>query len=394
MPGPTLATAAAGLRTALVVDIGWAETLVTAIYEYREVQSSRTIRASKYLSREMLKLLATSVDPALLQIMDKSSGDQEKACRDIVSFEECEEVVARMAWCKSSSKNSAFSDALEGLPSVLEEEELDTAMHGLEISGDGSKTLSIPLTSTQPPKTLHLPFAKLAEPCEKALFADGIAQIDLDDEELPLHLLVYNSLLRLPVDIRSVCMSRIIFTGGGSHIPGLKKRIMEEVKALILDRDWDPVQGKAVEQLRNNPKLRLNRSKKANVGPTEVPSIELDDGTVVNGKSGKAAFEDQERDPIEDQIRREAKKLGRPHTKGVLRAVESLGSWSGASLLQQLKIPAASIIEREQWQQHGLNGASKSGEGVVTNTRQSMGPAGLRAIGSGDRSSWTLGPWA
>lgn len=393
MPGPVLTTVAAGLRAALVIDIGWTETLATAIYEYREVQCLRTIRACKFLGREMLKLLGNALDPTILQVHNKASEDQEELYQDMISFEECEDVVTRMAWCRPSSTDATFSDALEGLPSVQEEDEIDAALQDLGINDTGSRLLQIPLTSTRPPTSVRLPFLSLAEPCEKALFADGIEAVDIDDEEQPLHLLVYNSLLNLPVDVRSVCMSRIVFTGGGSNIPGLKRRILDEVKALILDRDWNPVQGKAVEQLRINPKLGLNRSKQANKGPVEVPNIELNSNSIAEGKSGRAAFEAQESDPIEDQIRREAKKLGLSDIKGTLRAVESMGSWSGASLLSQLKIPAVSIVEREQWQQHGVAGASKQGETATLNQRQSMGPAGLRAMAGGERSSWTLGPW-
>ncbi|KAI5278497.1 hypothetical protein KEM52_004660, partial [Ascosphaera acerosa] len=36
LPGPAMAAVAAGLRTALVVDVGWEEAVVSAIYEYRE----------------------------------------------------------------------------------------------------------------------------------------------------------------------------------------------------------------------------------------------------------------------------------------------------------------------------------------------------------------------
>src|ERR1035437_1228994 len=104
-------------------------------------------------------------------------------------------------------------------------------MSSLSISGDpdAGSMVSIPLSSINPPESLLLPFSKLAEPCESALFAAGVLPEDLDDEELPLHLLVYRSLLQLPVDVRSICMSRIVFTGGGSVIPGLRKRILDEV---------------------------------------------------------------------------------------------------------------------------------------------------------------------
>ncbi|KAL8793871.1 MAG: hypothetical protein Q9195_003597, partial [Heterodermia aff. obscurata] len=54
---PIVHTVAAGCRSSLVVDIGWSETTVTAIYEYREVHQRRTTRAMKRVTLEMAKML-------------------------------------------------------------------------------------------------------------------------------------------------------------------------------------------------------------------------------------------------------------------------------------------------------------------------------------------------
>jgi len=101
-----------------------------------------------------------------------------------------------------------------------------------------------------------------------------------------------------------------------------------------------------------------------------------------------AALQEQEEDPIEEQLRREARK-GEPETECArLRAIDSLGAWSGASLLSQLKIHSVVMIEREQWLQSGSAGASKATEIDLTKQRQSMGP-GFKPAGA----SWTLGIW-
>jgi hypothetical protein len=104
-----------------------------------------------------------------------------------------------------------------------------------------------------------------------------------------------------------------------------------------------------------------------------------------------AALVEQEHDPIEEQLKREAAK-GKPIAEfGHLRAVDSLGAWSGGSLLSQLKVPAISMVEREQWLQHGAAGASKATDiNVFAAHRQSVGPGAFK---SGDRSSFTLGLW-
>lgn len=383
LSAPVLTTVAAGLRAALVVDIGWAETVITGIYEYREVLCHRTIRASKLLSKEMLKFLGKAVLSVTKQTPDKPKDMDEREYLKIISFEECEEIIARMAWCRPSKKKLAILKGHEAL--AYAEEETEASMLDLNLSS--RDLVSIPLSSTKPPLTLKLPFSSLSKPSENAFFADGIEDVELDDEELPLDLLVYRTLLHLPIDVRSVCMSRIIFTGGVSNMPGLKSRIMDEVENLIKERDWDPVRGEAIEKLRLNDKLGNNRSKQASGGPTEAAAHEQ----VVVKSCTIPVADDAEPNPYEDKLRRELNKGTRPPFQGALRAVESMGPWSGGSILSQLKTPAVSIVEREQWLQHGLSGATKQGE-ITSDQRQSMGPGGLRA-GQGERFSWTLGPW-
>ena len=385
MSAPVLTTVAAGLRSALVVDIGWAETVVTSVYEYREVQCTRSVRATKMFGEAMSKLLADDVGHTRSQheSMEKKADANKK---NMPSFEECEEVAIRMAWCKPGKYVEARKLSRELTP-VDEEDELKASMRSLNVSGDSDagSMISIPLGSIDPPRSILLPFSKLAGPCESALFAEGILTEDLDDEELPLHFLVYRSLLHLPVDIRSICMSRIVFVGGGSHIPGLRKRILDEVAYLIDEQKWDPVKGKAVNQYRSNPKLQ--RTKPRQPGPTEI----LEEQGVMETPIPSAALLEQEHDPIEEQLKKEAAKGKPPVESGHLKALDSLGAWSGGSLLSQLKVPAISMIEREQWLQHGAAGASKATEiNVVAAHRQSLGPGALK---SGDRSSWTLGLW-
>ncbi len=379
MSAPVLTTVAAGLRSALVVDIGWAETVVTGIYEYREVQSTRSVRASKMFGEAMFKLLTDDIRPT-------RSQHENTTRKSLPSFEECEEIAIRMAWCKPG-KYVETRKLSRGLTPVKEEDEVKTSMRSLSICGDpdAGSMVSIPLSSINPPQSLLLPFSKLAEPCESAFFAAGVLPEDLDEEESPLHLLVYRSLLQLPVDVRSICMSRIVFTGGGSVIPGLRKRILDEVAYLINQQNWNPVKGRAVDEYRSNPKLQ--RTKPRQRGPTEI----LEEQGVMETPVPSAALIEQEYDPIEEQLKREAAKGKPPVESGNLRAVNSLGAWAGGSLLSQLKVPAISMIEREQWLQHGAAGASKPTDlNFVAAHRQSMGPGTFK---SGDRSSFTLGLW-
>jgi len=391
---PVAATVSAGLRSGLVIDIGWAETVVTGVYEYREVLSRRTIRASKLLGQEMLKILGDAIKSAESHTQAASQRNEE-ALEDLVSFEECEDIISRTAWCKSSMSKTR-SETPGALAPVQEEEE-EESNTAFVAQSDEEAIVPIPLCSTQPPMSVKLPFSTLARPCETAFFADGVDLHDLDDEELPLHQLVYRTLLYLPVDVRSVCMSRILFTGGSSNIPGLRGRIMDDVESLIQRFGWDLVQGKVVERLKSSGRVHSSRTRQANDGPTRIPEVLQSDSSPegrVNNTAPGTALEEQETDPIEEHLKREASKGTLPPVQGVLRTIDSLGAWSGASILSQLKIPVVSLIEREQWLQHGVSGASKHGEVNITKQRQSMGPGGLRAAAAaGEQTSWTLGIW-
>ncbi|CAG8977723.1 hypothetical protein HYALB_00012158 [Hymenoscyphus albidus] len=387
MSSPVLCTISAGLRSALLVDIGWAETVVSAIYELREVQSTRSVRATKWLGKEMSRVLSKLIEPnAPQRVSETSEMVEDEAMSSLLSFEECEQVVTRMAWCKPGKTTKHISPAI-GLTPVKEEDELRSSMRSLHIGSVVEKEAQafIDLTSTSPPRKLQVPFATLSEPCESTFFATGISESELDDEETPLHLLIYRSLLKLPIDVRSTCMARIVFVGGGSKLPGLQSRVLEELDHLIEHRGWVNIQGKAVEQLRNNPRFSKTRNKQSGRGPMEVPP----------GDVTPASLQEQESDPIEDTINRAARKINPSLEEGHLRAIHSLGAWAGGSLLTNLKVPSVSVIEREQWLQHGVLGTSKSGEvSVSVSSRQSMGAGGAFKSVGGERSSWTLGLWA
>jgi actin-related protein len=386
MSSPMLTTFAAGLRSALVVDIGWAETVVTSIYEYREVQCKRSTRACKLLGEEMFKMLVGAINPFALKDTSEPGSDTDEISQ-VLSFEECEDILTRMAWCKSATKRFD-SENHQGLATVKEEDEFRSSMHSMNLRGtlEDDPVVSIPLTSTTPPRTLPLSFSKLAEPCETALFASENLSRDFDDEELPIHLLVYHSLLQLPVDIRTMCMARIVFVGGGSKVLGLKQRVINELSSLVVCYGWDPVRGKRVDEFRNNSKLR---NKRTNTGPTVIISPIDENGA----PRPNAAMAKQEHDPIEDKLRKEAIKDRQPTEQGFLRAVDSLGAWSGGSLLQKLKIPVVSVVDREQWQMHGVAGSSRDPDVTInaTTKRQSM-VAALKS-GNVEKQSWTLGPW-
>ncbi|KAF7588472.1 hypothetical protein BBP40_005666 [Aspergillus hancockii] len=372
LPSPTMTAAAAGLRSALVVDIGWAETTVTGIYEYREIATKRSTRAMKLLLQETGRFLS--------RLSSTSSEDADKIS---VDFAFCEEVVSRFLWCKpraSSSGESAESQSTEA-------QKGDGGSTDQGIATLLDHTVSIPSPSNPGANYTEIPFSKLTEPVEKVLFAEGIAECDLDDEEKPIALLVYNTLLQLPPDVRGFCMSRIVFVGGGANIPGIRQRILTEVAFLIKKHGWSPVRGKVIEHqrqkqedLRLSERLTVKNDEESTSLPSEPPAGQDD--------TEKRDGED-EIDPVEEKLRRSRDRDYKPPVQGVLREVESLGPWAGASLVAGLKIRSLVEIERERYLQHGLAGATRDSDthGHVPDRR-----SGLRS--GGDRSSWTLAGWA
>jgi actin-related protein len=381
MSNPVLSTVAAGLRSSLVVDIGWAETVVTAVCEYREVQERRSVRAGKMLSEEMAKLLNTELD-------DNADSSAPKAD---VSFEEAEEVLTRVGWCKAnprSNRRTLYFPAREA--PVLEEFE--------DAVESPPPTVNVPFPKHTPPTELRIPFASLGKPTETALFAPDMTLSEFDDEDLPLHYLIYRALVQLPVDVRRLCMSRIIITGGVSHLPGLKTRLLRELEALVSIRGWDQVRSYGSASAKHEERMRARREQaelrrqEGEEGEDTFPeSLDPD----APPPSIPAGLRDPEVDNMDVKIAQLAIRNGPPPACSigrVIRGVETLGAWVGASLIAQQRVKGIVEIERERYLQHGLQGASREKEVSVVQQRQSMGP-GL-AKGGGERASWTLGVWA
>ena len=388
LSAPISTAVAAGVRSALVVDIGWHETLATSVYEYREVRCDRTVRGGRMLVNQMHRLLARLLAGAQ---GETHGSDPEDTHQDIISFDECDDITSRLTWCHPPRHGSSSpTKPDEALPTVQEQDESEP--HDPVSSSDGPETVSVPLTTASPPTFLDISYTQLTEPCENTFFDSQYSHASFDDHELPLHLLIYRSLLQLPLDVRAVCMSRIIFTGGSSKVLGLRKRVMDEVSRLVQERGWDPVVGKGVEQLKQNPKLNKRGSRKARRdGPIENDSPADPAGESQDGVWHDAANAAPETDPVEEQLRKGSD--AKPKVQGEIRAIDSVGAWSGASLLTQLKIPAVATIDRELWQQQGVSGAVKASEvDLKAQQRQSMGPGGLmRNAVAG--SNWTLGIW-
>lgn len=381
---------AAGVRSALVVDMGWGETVVTGVYEYREVRSNRSVRAGKLLVETTHKLLASALGSPQDEV-------PEKEVKHVMSFEECEEIVNRLVWCKPAKGKPAVASSTpndppqeEGLPTVTEQDESEAAAPAPTTNNLAATTI-IPLKTTSRPTKIKMAFEKLSSPCETTFFDPHRPPCDFDDDELPLPLLIYRNLLSLPMDVRALCMSRIIFTGGCSNVLGLRGRIIDEVSQLMKAHGWDPVHGKAVDAYKANPKLRRGSKQASNSGGTtdvgDGGGGHEEDGVWVDAPKQER---EAEADPIEEQLGKG--RDGMPQVQGQLRVIETLGAWSGASLLNQVKVPALATVEREVWREHGVSGASRPSDiDPKVAQRQSMGAGGLMRSSAG--ANWTLGVW-
>lgn len=388
---------AAGCRAGLVVDIGWSETIITAIYEYREVQHGRAIRGMKLVTREMGKMLCRlkKISDGLPNELDLDADEAANALIDD-SFERCEEITMRMAWCQRLEGASRNPTVTQDLSRNLGGLSITEDQHGNANPPDTSKEdpiMTIP-SPFPPHRDVRIQFSHFGQPVESALFATAGSAYDFDDHEQPLHILIYKVLLILSPDVRSVCLSRIIITGGGSNIPGLKSRLLDQLSLLIRDRGWDPVVGKAADERRQRLKEISNNRKQQPAPQTTTTTI--------------AALEGQVPDPIEEKLRRDQKrKDAKPSPDaGVVRGVETLGAWAGGSLLAALKVKCTVDIDKDSFLQHGLVGAKRDVEqqqqqqpttsaGVSQQQQRHShhGPQIPRA-GVVEKPTWTLGGWA
>ena len=389
---PILSTVAAGCRSGLVVDIGWREAIITSVYDYREVHQFRTTRAMQMLTLEMAKLLerydkGTKNEDSMAIVKNPrvaQTTEDESPTSLNVDLDQAEEVTTRMAWCNSRT-NAGVTSTFEtpsdkrGLAPINElQNETISASDSTE-----DPLISLPSPSS-PHHSISVPFSQLAQPVETALLATPKRRHDLDDHEQPLHTLIYKSLLSLPSDVRSNCMSRIIFTGGGSNIPGLKGRLLSELSAMVQERGWDIVEGKAADERRRRLKEISNNRRQATSTAGEILK-EPSAGKLASGMPQDANF-------IDEKLQREREKESKPTLSGIIRSVETLGAWAGGSLLANLRIKGVVEIEKDSFLQHGLAGARKE---VETNLAQQKGyGAGMARGGMADKSGWTLGAWA
>ncbi|KIW02679.1 uncharacterized protein PV09_06116 [Verruconis gallopava] len=378
-PCSVMSCVGAGVRSAIVLEIGWLESTATAVCEYREVRQLRSIRAGRALAKDVRRLLR------------REARKQGASAKYKPHFEEVDDVLCRAAWCRASSK-------------ATEDEEQETT------------TITIPITSKNAGiSQVSLPLQALAEPAETALFGSASQTRDLDDHDLPLSRLLYEVLRHLPIDIRSLCTMHIIVTGGISNIPGIKQRIISDLQDLVKTQSWDPIREYAPRLGLSRPTARaaplsevdgnLQRQSISSMPPTKVTET-------VSAESSSdepavsiipAHLRPHDANPIDSKLASLTLKDAIPTpAKGTLRAVNTLGAWAGASLATNLRIRGVVELERDRFLSHGLVGGAVPGsvkpgvsnaavETSYARTRQSLGANAKLGEKSG---GWGLGVWA
>ncbi|KXL49446.1 hypothetical protein M433DRAFT_75325 [Acidomyces richmondensis BFW] len=324
LTNPVLTAVSAGLRCALVVDIGWEETIVTAVGEYKEVHQRRSIRAGKMLTYEMADVVRAQL---------KLSGREEAE----PDFKSVESVVERMGWCRPRS---------------------------VAKTKEGKKV--IPISFGGDVESINIAFEDLSIPAERTLFASNVDSSVTDDHELALPKLAYNVLLALPTDLRALCVSRIVITGGASNLPGVKHRLLRELQTIIEARGWDPVENYGSTSTRHQRILRKRNERISAMRQTQESfdassaniQLSLTKRPIQESVPHHQRLHDDIKDPI--TLKAERRTSGKQMTtvKAIVRGVESLGAWQGASLVASLRVKGLHEIEREDFLKHGIRDAS------------------------------------
>jgi len=332
LPAPAMALVSAGLRSGLVIDIGWEETVVTAVYEFREVRSLRTTRAMKLLTSDVARWARHNFD-----------SDHQ------IDLELIEELVRRI---------SAYTARQELTGDWIRE-------------SSEKRHILLEWPTTKFTKSVSIDVADVLPVIWSSLL-DSKGEDGHDDEELPLHKLIYNCLVALPPDVRGICMSRLVFVGYGFDIAVAPPSIMQSLNELVDARGWTEVSGQKVKKGRNE----FTVSAQGTVQPVDARH---DDNLLAEGSL------------VEERYLRDKAKHTQPILHGVVRQVDSLGPWVGASLLTSLKVKSFVEIQRERFLTQGLSGASRNTEVSVVQPRTNT--LGLRSKPA-ERTSWTLSGWA
>lgn len=350
LPAPAMAVTAAGLRSGLVVDLGWEEAVITAIYEYREVHVRRSVRSMKALTYKVAALL------------ESIRREQDDSIREslVLDFDFVEEFIDRVGACHGMATIADQDLAVKTEALKLEDQQPIVA------SNQGTADIVIDWSTVTSSRPIAVSRNAISSAFIETLIGSN-EEPHPDDHEQSVSQLLYRTLLALSADVRSTCMSRIIFTGRGANVTGLPQRILDVANSVIADHGWTPVRGKHFDAKRRG-------------------LAELAQGRVAPVDARHDLFLPEAGDFVDERLYKKKLKDGQPETHPVLRQADTLGPWAGASLVSSMKVRSFVEIEREKFLSHGLAGAHRDLDASALHQRPPTSKGH-------ERTSWTLAGW-
>lgn len=353
LPTPAMTVAAAGLRSGIIVEVGWEETVITAIYEYREVQVRRSVCAMRALTGKIAELLQS-----IRQEQDESVRNSL-----LLDFDFVEEFIDRVGACHGmvdmpekdlAARTQTLEIGNEQTTQTADEHTISTAKIVIEWPTD---TASRPVAISR---------AALHHACFETLVGSTDQNLP-DDHEQSIGQLLYRTLLSLSPDVRNICLPRVIFSGPGSNVAGLAQCILATTQSIVDQHGWAAVRGRHFSSGRSG----LSELTQGRAAPADARHD-------VNLPGAK--------DFIEERLYKEKLKDAPATLAPTLRQVGSLGPWAGASLVASLKAKSFVEIERERFLSQGLAGAHRDMDNNVV-------PHRMTAAKGSERTGWTLAGW-
>lgn len=209
LPSPVLDLISAGLRSGIVVDLGWEESFVYPVYDLRLLmtESRATVRGSKLLHSNVKKVLT-----------DLNETNEE------ISFETVERVVSSALYAGADGRR------MMGIPLVPK-----MVVPGMATGEGSSKEAETRRLELGGDDAIEIPNNKLQKAVSNTFF--GVNEYGNDDDEQDLARLVSDVIFNLSMDVRGATQSTIVFVGGASAIPGLQSKVLQEIRRLLRKKD-------------------------------------------------------------------------------------------------------------------------------------------------------------
>lgn len=260
LESPVLDLIAAGLRSGIVVDVGWEETTVYAVYDLRVLlmNTKTSTRGSKMLHKAVGQVLEKLVQEQYPHVAGKLR----------IPFSAVEAVVTKALYTTGelggtrmrSSIPMMVIPSMPGSTPTPDSPRSNTfgsnepSSHQLDITDlvrklDSTASQSTPLSPTTPRFLLEIPNQRL-QTCVTRTFLHQTSSTatdntddddDDDDDELDLPRMISQVILSLSMDIRGASQSTIIFVGSAATgTPGLPSKVLQETRARLRKRDTGP----------------------------------------------------------------------------------------------------------------------------------------------------------